>query len=165
MTLTFRNVDADPGSEPDDWPFEGVLAAVERGSLTDWRRLVAAIRAQPWGPCARAVEVIVSWGENGGIDAVLGGWLRRARDEADQATARSVGEYLREVRSELGMSQREFAPLIGTSAQRLSSYETGRVAPSVAILGRVERVRQAGESPRSDSNRRPAVYKTAALAN
>ncbi len=140
MTTTFRNVDIDEGSEPDDWPFEAVLAVVERGSLADWRRLASAIRASPWGPCARAVEDVAGWGENSGLDVVFLALLATARHEADAEAGRAYGERIRRVRQALGMSQREFAPLIGTSAQRLSSYETGKVAPSVAVLGRVERV-------------------------
>ena len=36
-------------------PFEGILTAVERGTLPDWRRLAAAVRADPWGPVAQQV--------------------------------------------------------------------------------------------------------------
>lgn len=142
MSVAFRNVDVEPDAEPDAWPFEAVLAAIERGSLQDWRRLVAAIRAQPWGPCAQAVDTITGWGEHGGLDTLLGGWIQRARAEADDEAVREAGLRLRAVRSGLGLTQREFAPLLGTSAQRLSSYENGRVAPSVAFLGRVERARR-----------------------
>jgi len=45
--LKFRNTIASPDDPVDTWPFEGILAAVERGSLPDWRRLAAAIRADP----------------------------------------------------------------------------------------------------------------------
>jgi hypothetical protein len=43
--LKFRNIDASPDDPIETWPFEGILAAVERGTLPDWRRLAAAIRA------------------------------------------------------------------------------------------------------------------------
>ena len=46
--LKFRNITASPDDPVDTWPFEGILAAVERGTLPDWRRLAAAIRADPW---------------------------------------------------------------------------------------------------------------------
>ena len=54
-TLKFRNIDASPDDPVETWPFEGILAAVERGALPDWRRLAAAIRADPWGPVAHQV--------------------------------------------------------------------------------------------------------------
>lgn len=148
MTVHFRNVEVAPGAPPDRWPFEAVLAAVERGFLSDWRILAAAIRDQPWGPCAQAVETIVSWRENYGVDDLLARVLARARADADAESCRRYGERIRAVRASLGLSQREFAPLIGTSASRLSSYENGTVAPSVALLGRIDRVaRRAGGAP------------------
>ena len=53
--LKFRNVDASPDDPVETWPFEGILAAVERGTLPDWARLATAIRADPWGPVAQQV--------------------------------------------------------------------------------------------------------------
>ena len=50
--LKFRNIDASPDDPVETWPFEGILAAVERGTLPDWARLASAIRADPWGPVA-----------------------------------------------------------------------------------------------------------------
>ena len=139
-SLAFRNVEGDPASDPDSWPFEAILASVERGSLVDWRRLAATVRASPWGPCARAVEDIAGWGENGGLDQLFLRVVASARREADAAACREYGARIRSVRQAMGLTLREFAPLIGTSAQRLSSYENGRVAPSVALLGRVDRL-------------------------
>jgi hypothetical protein len=36
-TLTFRNVDASPTDPVETWPYEGLVAAVERGSLSTYR--------------------------------------------------------------------------------------------------------------------------------
>ena len=38
MALAFRNLDVSPDAPVEDWGFEGLLAAVDRGDLTDWRR-------------------------------------------------------------------------------------------------------------------------------
>jgi hypothetical protein len=40
----FRNIAASPSDPVETWPFEGILAAVERGTLPDWRRLATAPR-------------------------------------------------------------------------------------------------------------------------
>lgn len=53
--LKFRNVAGSPVDPVETWPFEGILAAIERGSLPDWRRLARAIEADPWGPIAQQV--------------------------------------------------------------------------------------------------------------
>jgi hypothetical protein len=155
VSIAFRNVDVEPGSSPDEWPFEAVLAALERGALSDWRVLAAAVRDQPWGPCAQAIDAIVSWGELGAVGTLFAETLRRARVDFDRTTAERYGAWIRNVRRSLGMSLREFAPRIGTSASRLSSYEQGAVAPGVAILGRVERIsgQRVGESPAASEAR------------
>jgi hypothetical protein len=54
-SLKFRNITASPDDPVDTWPFEGILATVERGTIPDWRRLTAAIRDAPWGPVAQQV--------------------------------------------------------------------------------------------------------------
>ena len=61
--LRFRNIDASPDDPVETWPFEGILAAVERGTLPDWRRLATAIRTDPWGPVAHQVLEAVSFAE------------------------------------------------------------------------------------------------------
>lgn len=71
--LKFRNITASPEDPVETWPFEGVLAAVERGTLPDWRRLARAIQADPWGPVlskslrpsiSRSLMALLnSWGE------------------------------------------------------------------------------------------------------
>ena len=57
--LRFRNITASVEDPVETWPFEGILTAVERGTLPDWRRLAAAIRADPWGPVAQQVSEAV----------------------------------------------------------------------------------------------------------
>ena len=48
--LAFRNVDASPDDPVEDWPTEAVQAALERGGLSHWRRLVATIRSLAHAP-------------------------------------------------------------------------------------------------------------------
>jgi len=57
--LVFRNVDASPDQPVSEWPLEGIQAALERGSLTYWRRLAKAIQAEPWGPVAAEISRLV----------------------------------------------------------------------------------------------------------
>ena len=58
--LKFRNITASVDDPVETWPFEGVLAAVERGTLPDWRRMAAVIRADPWGPVVAGFCAVVS---------------------------------------------------------------------------------------------------------
>ena len=77
--LRFRNVDASPDDPVETWPFEGILAAVERGTLPDWRRLASAIRADPWGPVAHQVLEAVQLSHPYGTTELLEGVVARAR--------------------------------------------------------------------------------------
>ena len=40
--MTFRNIDVSPDAPVEEWGFEGVLCALERGDIADWQRLYNA---------------------------------------------------------------------------------------------------------------------------
>jgi hypothetical protein len=65
--LDFRNVDASPDDPVSEWPQEAVQTALERGSLSHWRRLAAAIQDEPWGPVARTVEEVLTYSRPYGV--------------------------------------------------------------------------------------------------
>lgn len=140
MTLTFRNVDVDPSSAVQDWPHEAVVTLIERGSVTDWSRLTAALRDDPWGPLARHVEDYLSYARPAGVAGLLERALARARHEREQAERAAVATRVEQLISESGLSIAEFASRIGTSRSRLSTYRSGRVTPSAALLLRMERL-------------------------
>jgi transcriptional regulator with XRE-family HTH domain len=49
------------------------------------------------------------------------------------------------MRQEAGMTQAELAAALGVGQATLSSWETGRYRPAVAVLARVAAAAQAGE--------------------
>lgn len=55
-TLRFRNLEADPSNPVDAWPYEGIAAAIERGELSDWRRIADVIEADGECEVARMFE-------------------------------------------------------------------------------------------------------------
>ena len=141
MTSTrFRNVEVALDAPVDTWPAEAIETVLDRGSLSDWRRLSAAIRKNPWGPAARTVENVSSWGEHYGIDVLMARVVRDAREGVDRAARRRYAEHIRRLREATGLSQDAFGRLAGTSASRLSDYERGKVAPTTDVLGRIEYV-------------------------
>jgi DNA-binding transcriptional regulator YiaG len=121
------------------WPFEGVLAAVERGTLPDWRRLARAIEADPWGLVARQVLEAVRISRPYGTAELLEGVVSRARQLAADSEREQVASEIRELVSRSGLSQQDFADRIGTSRPRLSTYMSGKVVPSAALLVRMRR--------------------------
>jgi DNA-binding transcriptional regulator YiaG len=138
--LKFRNVTASPDDPVESWPFEGILAAVERGTLPDWRRLAKAIQADPWGPVAQQVLEAVRLSHPYGTTELLEGVVGRARELAADSERTEVASEVRKLVDGSGLSQQDFAERIGTSRSRLSTYMSGKVVPSAALVVRMRRV-------------------------
>jgi len=138
-TLAFRNVDASPTDPVSEWPLEALQTALERGGLADWQRLAEAIQAQPWGPIARRVEEVLAYSRPYGVAVTLERAIARARAETEKAERESVAEEVKRLIDASGLSRAEFASLIGTSPSRLSTYASGKVTPSGALLVRMRR--------------------------
>jgi DNA-binding transcriptional regulator YiaG len=137
---SFRNVDVDESAPLDTWPPEAIEILVDRGTLSDWRRIAAALVQDPWGPLARTVEDIVELGGHYGVDRILEQVLRRERDRRTIAGRRRYADHLRDLRRSAGLSMRELAAAAGTSAARISDYENAKVAPTTDVLARLEDV-------------------------
>ncbi len=138
--LRFRNVDAAPTDPVETWPFEAVLTAVERGSLTDWRRVLRAVRRDPWGPVARDLEQALQVTRPYGTALLLERGLERARSAGALAERQEVARRVRAAFEASGLDRSASAARVGTSTSRLSTYLTGRVAPSSTMLVRMERL-------------------------
>jgi DNA-binding transcriptional regulator YiaG len=138
--LKFRNIAASPDDPVETWPFEGILTAVERGTLPDWRRLAGAIRADPWGPVAQQVLEAISMAHPYGTAELLTGVIARARKQAADSEREVVAAEIRDLLSRSGLSAQDFAERIGTSRSRLSTYMSGKVVPSATLILRMRRV-------------------------
>ncbi len=140
MTLRFRNLTVTPVDPVEDWGFEGLLAAVDRGEISDWSRIVSSVRREPWGEVARMLPQALDAAEDVGVAATLRRALDRARATAASNERRDVAEQVRVLIDSSGLSRQEFAARIGTSASRLSTYATGKVSPSATLLLRMQRL-------------------------
>jgi DNA-binding transcriptional regulator YiaG len=138
--LKFRNINASPDDPVDTWPFEGILAAIERGTLPDWSRLAAAIQADPWGPVAKQVLEAIRRSRPYGTAELLEGVVSRARKLAADSEREDVASEVRELVGRSGLSKQDFAERIGTSRTRLSTYMSGKVVPSAALMVRMRRI-------------------------
>jgi hypothetical protein len=142
--LQFRNVDASPSDDVTTWPYEAIVTAIERGLVPDWKPLFAEIRRSPWGPVARRIERHVSRPPDDGVERDAASTLFRlaieaARTDAEAQERAEVAERVRAAIARSGRTAAQFAALVGTSASRLSTYATGRVTPSAAMLVGMER--------------------------
>jgi len=149
----FRNINATPDDPVEQWGFEGLLAAIERGRMRLWDRIAAEIRRQPYGTVARLLEeevigAISHAGERELFRQVLARMQRRSQQDAKA----EVANRLRSLLARSGLSQRDFAAQLGTSASRLSTYLSGKVTPGADLLVRAERIGKGmqGEEKGSD---------------
>ena len=137
MSVVFRNVDVDPGSPVDTWPYEAIVTVIERGTLGDWLVLTRAIDDDPWGPVARQVEEYLSYEDPYGVGPLLARAVERARRQAEEREREAVADEVRHLVAESGMTSEEFARRVGTSRSRLSTYRTGRVVPLATMMHRM----------------------------
>ncbi len=137
--LAFRNVDASPDDPVSEWPQEAIQTALERGGLSHWRRLAVAIQAAPWGPVARQVEEVLTYSRPYGVAEAMERIVSRAREAAEASERQVVAAEIAQLVDESGLTRSEFASRIGTSPSRLSTYVTGKVTPSAALLLRMRR--------------------------
>lgn len=94
---------------------------------------------------SEVIEAISQEGER----ALFRHVLVRARDRAEQQARAEVANRLRSLVARSGLSQRDFAAALGTSASRLNTYLTGKVTPGADLLVRAEGVVADGRSVRS----------------
>lgn len=158
MALNFRNVDADPADPVGTWPYEALVTAVERGGLEDWHRIAAVMHDQPWGSVARRVETYLSYEQPPGLAWLLAETLRRARSHRQAHERERVAQQVRDAVEASGLTKAEFAAAVGTSQSRLSTYCSGQVTPSAALLVRMADAADAArhgpdEQPRSADGR------------
>jgi DNA-binding transcriptional regulator YiaG len=144
--LKFRNITASVRDPVETWPFEGILTAVERGTMPDWRRLAAAIRADPWGPVAQQVLEAVELSHPYGTAELLTAVIERARQDAVDTERDQVADEIRGLVARSGLSQQDFALRLGTSRPRLSTYMSGKVTPSASLMLRMRRVAAQAQS-------------------
>jgi len=140
MSLNFRNVDAQPSDPVESWPYEAMVSAIERGTISDWAKITAAVRRRPWGEVSRALEEYLVYAVQSGVAELLRRAVRQARDEAERSDREEVAARVRELIRESGLTAAAFASQVGTSASRLSTYASGKVVPSAAMMLRLERV-------------------------
>jgi len=140
MALAFRNLTITPDDPVASWPTEAVQAALERGDLEHWQRIAAELKRDPWGRIARQLEEVLRHSRPYGIADAMETVLARARARAEASERDEVAAEVRRIIAQSGLDRSEFASRIGTSASRLSTYATGKVTPSAALVLRMRRL-------------------------
>lgn len=138
MAVVFRNVEGSPDDDVRTWPYEALVTTIDRGLVQDWQPIFAELRRSPWGKVARRVERCLSYREPDGVSMLFQLAIEHARDARDNADRAEVAARVRDAVTRSGLSKAAFAELVGTSPSRLSTYLSGKVTPSAAMLVRIE---------------------------
>lgn len=153
MAVVFRNVDASPADDVRTWPYEALVTVIDRGLVADWQPVFAELRRSPWGKVARRVDRYLSYREPDGVNVLFAMAIEHARTQAEDSERTEVAVRVRDGVVRSGLTNREFARLVGTSASRLSTYLSGKVIPSAAMLMRIERASKSTEVPQGRTGR------------
>lgn len=146
MPLRFRNIDATPDDPVEQWGFEGMLAAIDRGYASDWRKLAEALVANP--ALAPVFDEAREAAESQATVAVIDAALAAARQSPSE---RALGR-LRSAYRGTRLTQAELAARLGTSRTRVNSYLTGKVTPSMDVLVAVEQIAEECRAPARSHN-------------
>ena len=115
------------------------LDVAAHGTVTEWRHLMALATESAWSPYAvRLAELAQDAGHQhaASVIAALIDLCREQQQEAERATvAREIGRLV----ALSGVPEGEFAAWMGTTASRLSTYASGTVTPSAAVMLRISR--------------------------
>jgi ribosome-binding protein aMBF1 (putative translation factor) len=84
------------------------------------------------------LEKYLAYSEDRAIVALFSGLIKKYRTDTEQRERDLVAERVRAAIEKSQLPARDFADRIGTSASRLSTYATGKVIPSAAMLMRIE---------------------------
>lgn len=147
--LSFRNLTVTPDDPVEKWGVEGLLAAIDRGSLRHWRRIAAAFQLDPWGKVAQDLEEALQLAEDVGVAVTLHRVLANARQDVDGYARGEVQRRMRSAVDDSGLTAAEFARRLGTSASRMSTYLSGKVVPSAALLVRSETISRVAQLERA----------------
>lgn len=142
-SVPLRNVDLDPDAPVEAWPFEVVQTLIERGGLSDWRLLIKEIQRSPWGVTSQRVAEALSISRPYGTAELFEKAIADARTTTVAAEKAEVAGEVGELVARSRLSKAEFASRIGTSPSRLSTYVSGQVMPSAALLVRMRHVADA----------------------
>lgn len=111
--------------------------------LPEWRAQVARYADDPWSPYARHLNALAEQAGLPRLDVTIGRFMVEMREHTETRDREMVAGEIRRLVAESGLSQREFAGRLGTSPSRMSSYCTGQVTPSAALLLRIRRLARA----------------------
>ena len=116
-----------------------LLLVVQKQGVPEWRRLLAIVASNPWGPEVTHLAGLAREAELSAPAHAIEWCAKVYRKRFEEAERLEVAKEIRRLVAISGCSQRQFAQYIGTSPSRLSTYVNGLVTPSAAMMLRISR--------------------------
>jgi DNA-binding transcriptional regulator YiaG len=121
------------------------IATCDGNGINGWRGQVAHVAANPWNPYVDDVTALAVTADRPVFAAVLSKAKKIYVERFERRERELVGKEIRRLVAVSGLTQREFARRMGTSASRVSTYVNGLVTPSASMMIRIQRVSRLAE--------------------
>ena len=121
------------------------LATCDGGGIHEWRGQVAHVAANPWNPYLDDVTALAVAADRPVFAAVLSEARKIYVERFERRERELVAKEIRRLVAMSGLTQREFARRMGTSASRVSTYVNGLVTPSASMMIRIRAVSRLAE--------------------
>ena len=125
--------------------------------LAGWRELLAPLAHTAWSDYADDLSARVADLADDWLSDLVAGCLGILRDQQADNERRMIAQRIRELVEGAGVTQGEFAEMVGTSRSRFSTYVNGRVTPSATMMLRITRTARALRAGQPAAEDPPAI--------
>lgn len=115
------------------------VAEVWDAGIAAWRSQIAIIADNPWTAYPVDLQRLALLADLPVLAAIIGEATHVYRDRSARRERAEVAREIRRLVAISGLSQRQFASMVGTSASRISTYSTGAVTPAATMMLRIRR--------------------------
>lgn len=138
--LVVAGLDSRPGTRVGPFAERHELGTRSDFDVGRWRPLLAPLVEHPWSRYVDRLEAAAAAADDPWIARLVGGCVEALRQRTADRERRAVAKAIRDAVVVAGVTQKEFAALVGTSQSRFSTYINGQVVPSAAMLLRIRQM-------------------------
>lgn len=118
---------------------EEFLEKWDQADLNGRRELLSTVAAFPWAPLTKGIVGLAGTRNRPLLAQQLEHAITMFRRRSEEAERRAVADELKRLVTLTGLSQRDFAEMIGTSGSRFSTWVNGHVVPATTTVVRIRR--------------------------
>lgn len=138
MALKPAPLSISPDAPVEEWGFDGLLEAVERGDRSHWHRITLALEADPRGKVAGEMEEVLEAVKDSGMADLFRRVHYSALAHAHAAERARAVSRLQAALKLSGLTVDGFAARLGVTARRLAISLDGTRTPPQTLIVRAE---------------------------